>query len=413
MRPCATRHGAGHAAQWPHGVTLASGAELEARILQISDGVVRYECPFALDPIRSPLEAVEELRLGPVPATSGTDCLTMANSDVIWGTMEELTADDIVLKTAAMGRVRAPRRLAASLVRMGDEPQVLVAHDFSKDGMGDWKPLRGKWEIRDGAATLADRGSDLLAHAFEHEGPFTLEIELAEPVTTWPGIAVFAEEATRTNRVGLRAQVVNSGLMLYLGAELFAREPQARTLKPSRKVQMAWNPAFRQVGVSRDSAPALMHALPGSDGLPAKGYIVIDVRHEMRIRSIRVLSGITVPVMPADRSDDGASTLILENGDRMSLADMSLAEGVLSGTAGRTDLRIPLEKVRQIVFGSADTEAPEPAPNEFRVFSTAGRLTLSLTRMDEETLSGRSACAGDVSIARGSIGAIRRPSPAQ
>ena len=94
----------------------------------------------------------------------------------------------------------------------------------------------------------------------------------------------------------------------------------------------------------------------------------------------------------------------LVNGDKLSGHLNTIANGQLNFVTSYAKLEIPLARVAEIVMAAKTAEKPRRQANDLRAFfADGGRLTLSLEKLNPDTLSGGSECFGKASFQRGAF----------
>ncbi len=395
-------------------MTLVKGDWLRGELVAIDPaaGRVTWRHPDVREPIGVSAKAVAEIRLGPregaaLPRSSGAVRLT--NGDELAGDIASVDPTNLVLSTAAAGRLALQRSMVAEIRPGAGAVSVLYEGPKSLD---EWK-LRGgdrtrMWELKDGVLSPLvpvplGRSIDAMPDSvridftvewrqqgiyfsfwFFHEKPdepqgeaYMLNIISGQRVdlnrlratggSQNLGSAEFAEGSQQrgTARMSILADRVKGNIALLVNGKMLRQWKDSREFKGGGK---------------------------SITFMPQGG-------RELRISEIRVSkwNGI-VPQGTEVATDTQDDAIVLVNGDVMSGTLMEVAGGQAVVKTPFADLKIPLDRIAQVsLAGAKSVRARRRAGDVRALFAGGGSVTIELKALAGGRIEGASENFGTAS----------------
>ena len=292
--------------------------------------------------------------------------ITLTN-DVLFGALEDITEDHVVLRSPRHGQVRLLRRALLGLQRNDSGATISVG----LEGLKDWKTLhRGRnieeWTTSaDGHITTSVMGAELFR---DFQMGSVSEIEIALRWDDKPGflISFAGPEALRLPKEVVKLETWDNDLVLQtLGSNgdfevIHALADEAQSIE----LRLQWNPRGGELAVFTMDGQ-LLGKLQGGDVGPRfqSGFYLQNKGTDLSLVRLRINNLGGVGVEPRAQ---GITHLRLDNNKTISgtLAGLDRAKGQLElelTSGGRR--RVPLGSVASVDFGSPE----RPVENEPQV----------------------------------------------
>jgi hypothetical protein len=389
-----------------------------------SAGLLTWQHPDALQPIRFRLPSAAEILLGPEPQklpADAVDCrVRLGNEDELDGVLEALDATRLGLRTWYAGAIEIPRGVLLAVTPVPTNLPTIYEGPNGVEGWTSWKVRLpagegGEWTYKNGAF-FATRSASI-ARDFKLPDLVSIEFEV-----TWKGILSLAfalytdslkpvnlankdEEpdfggfySLQLNSFGVNLLAVQKNEPLrYLGQQSVPglnRKNQAHVMICADKSQ-------RTVSLLVDNQVVKQWVEAGAFAGEGTGVrLVHQGQGSVKLSNLRVRhwDG-RFDDQPA-RAVEGTNDVVkLLNGDRVVGAVVHVRDGRVRMQAGGRPVELPLLRVRQLELGARAVRPAGPAELAARLyFHRRGRLTGRIVRWTDERAVIESPLLGRVEL---------------
>lgn len=394
------------------------GSSLHGKLLGMntSNGV-KWAHPYARNPISFQQEGIDRIRFERKSAEdlheSPTALFQFHNGDQLFGHLDELNSESVVLKTRFGDEFTTSRNALASIRFLAENFHVAYEGPKSFDDWNHRPSASGNWEFQDGAfvaRTPSFIGRDInltptssLEFELAWSGQFNLNISLFTDVTdrfdynitgyillVRPGYVNLqrAERGAGVRHLG--NQEIPDMLSLSQARFEFRTDPRANSLS------LYMN--GRQVAEWKDSSGLV------AGGSGAVFYAQMN-GPTVWLRNIRVIEWGNKPVsfsepeepLPDDRLD-------LVNRDRISGACRKISDGLISFESPLISLNVPVERATELYFAGQPPAALTGRSWQLQAhLQGGGRLGFQLKKWTEDEVVGVSDNFGELKLQPGSI----------
>jgi len=409
-----------------------------------ADGSVQIAGPWLKGQARVDLAGLRQIMLGSPAGRLDHHRVYITNGDIIEGNVAAVTAEHVKIASGPLGAVDIPR----SVVERIDQTvghKVVFETDFARDGMGPWKPVKGIWKIENGRLVCAradgDVGGVQIAAPLEHEGSLTVEYRytgggvyrLSESVVLY---ADGVDEKGRT-RESLSLKFFGKGLHI---SRRSADKEKANGSNNLFKwiddyVRKNTPPLTGDEKRDRDARHAVMssrvtvtvrvacdlengNVLLWVDGkryvkermmdMPTAGKFILigDQWANSRTQYIRILQGVVPPPEKRAEAEKEGCVFRMKDGTRAVSPTFTLKDGQITAGRGDVTYAIALSDVQEIVMPKDGRTLPRSRNGDVWVTTERGRVSLRVTAMNGEHLTGSSDYLGDIRAARNAVKTI-------
>jgi len=372
------------------------GDRITGRLTGISgEGVVRMVGTHYGGPVRIRLGHLKQLKFGTKKGTIGNHVVSITNNDRITGTIEDVTADAIIVRTPVAGRLAIARQAVRS-IRIGRQAVGLAESHFDQGDMKPWQSKRGTWSVQGGAMVLqSSRHDAYVSTALKQDKPVTMvaQVEALSGRSLYCHLILFAEDESQyMGRTSVVASLRNS--QYYLGFAQhnshmpFQRGSLNRSVKKGT-FRAAYDPSTTQLTVWLDNKKLGQAKIPIRT---ANGrFAIFSSRYPIRVKSLQVLPGIVPP--PESGETPGAAAkgdqVHFVNGDHIAGQALTVNDGQLMIRTEYGVIPVAMDRIAQIRFGAADLVQPRRRRNDVRVDAVGCRMTVQFETFSDDAMTGK------------------------
>ncbi len=399
---------------------LLDGSYLHGEIqnLTASDGL-DWQHPLATSPVRFDLNNLSRIRLN---ATSGIthqiqpECrFEFTNGDLVYGNLIRLGQEEVTLKTWFGGEMTTGRDAVKRIAFLKSGYKVLYE---GPNGIDDWILGQGQngWTYADGKLRIKNRG--VLGRNFQLADSCNLSFDLEWDQPFQLSITLFTDTFNRFDyRQGsyifflspqfVSFQRVQPGTgVLTLGQ---VRMEKLNGLSKARFSIRAHRETSKFAVYINDE---LVSTFRDSRGFVAQGK-GISLASQLSASSFAVSNMLVTEWDGTDESDlsfeatDESDVLHLINQDKPKGEVVQILDEKIHFRLRKDrDIRIPVQRIKQIHFTSKDSETspPKSSPDRIRAhFAGGGSLSFDLIQLNENQLEGTSEHFGSLTFTSSAI----------
>ncbi|MCG3149021.1 MAG: hypothetical protein PCFJNLEI_02473 [Verrucomicrobiae bacterium] len=377
-------------------------------------GGLRWRRSDVKEPILFNLESVGELTLAPRGKSTGGQraIAELTNGDALAGELTSLNGETVTLQTWYAGAVKLQRAMVQRLVFVSELPDAAYTGPTSLE---EWKSegSRKAWSFKKGA--LYSVGSGTIGRDVRLPEVANIEFDLAWRGQLYCSVGFGFEDVRQLYKSGgYMVQMSYSSIYLQryrpnqgnnnMGNPIEMQELQR---KSKMRVSVRVNKPKKMLALFLDGN--LVRQWTETEEWAGKGTGLVFVAHgqgQARITDITVTSWDGRLESETGLAPKEADLVRLNNGDKVSGAVKSIANGQVALAASFAEMNVPVERVVAVEFASAKSaRARRQAADVQAVFEDGRRLTLALEKLEEGSLTGASEAWGRLSVA---LGALRR-----
>ncbi len=377
--------------------------------------------PEAMNPIRFRPDHIDFIRFAGAQSLSlrPTCHLWFGNGDDLYGGITSLDDKQVVFSTWFGGAMVIPRAAVRAITFLSTNYAVVYEGPYHEGGWMVVNNSPRSWTFHDGSFIGA--GPGLLGRDLKLTNSSTLEFDLA-----WSGAFQLEVGIYCDVMVGMEIDVGSCVLELN-PREISLRQPwnTAPTFMMAGMAESGSEEKGRmQVAVECDRAARTVslfvnHCLAKvwRNCSVGRGGTGVLFRQPNQLNLLNPLAGPTLKLSHLKISQwqgrgepetmvaiTNTDAVHLINHDRASGAIESIQDGKARLALGGTVLDIPLGRVTQLEFASAQPAAEPSGPWQVRAhFPGGGSLSFQLDKWDDKEISGRSAIFGPLALQPGAI----------
>jgi len=392
------------------GARLSAAPRLPITLLGIAKGRATFRAAWVAGSAQLDLKAVARLTI-PQAATlkMGGAELTLSDGSTICGTLTGIDAEAFRIEAEFGQQITIPRKHVRS-ARTGRAQGLVSAHDFRSGKLGPWRQAGESWQFTD-QGLLVTSGAhrktlSRLTLAMKQNEPVTVELTVRRVGSRrlTGNVTLFTQDFD-----GLTVSFYDSGCRWNAGGKRTVRLGTAPAIGPTGgTVTMAWNPGTKQLTVWGQQRLIGTVAIP--DG-PTEGSRI--EMHETMVGHVYESVCVWRGIMPggADRSwaDDRLDVVRDKAGRFYRTEVLKLADGKLILVSDDQPEAIPWADVRMIITSKAGRAVLKPQPGHARVTVGRSRLLMSIDRLTDKHLEGRSPVLGSLRIPRAGVRGVEMP----
>ena len=341
----------------------------------------------------------------------GIDYVTLSNGDRIAGELAAITPEAVLVESKATG----PLKIARSVVQeisFARTPVGTLESAFDQGKMEPWTSRGGGLAVSNGALNVMSHGNATVFAKFDQKDGVTMEAKLQSTMGNYVNCDLVLFASDTNGEFGTNSIVGRfSGNEFYLmwcqngGCNSQGGRPMGGMFREGT-LRVAYDPNAGKARAWLNSADLGEYTVPFK---PAEGRFVMFVaRYPCRVLQLRVMEGIVAPTGEERQTDETETHLVrFANKDRVSAADLALADGKITLKTGFGDVTSPVAHVQSVAFRTKGAEKPRRRKGDALVETTDSRFTLQFERLTEEHLVGTSAALGEVKVRRDCLKAIR------
>jgi len=413
-----------------------------------ADGSVQVTGPWLKGEARVELAGLRQIMLGSPAGRLDQHRVYITNGDIIEGNVVAVTAKHVKIGSGPLGAVDIPRSVVERIdLRHAD--RILFEMDFARDGMGPWKTITGVWKIENGLLACVGRGDGekggaMMVAPFEHEGSVTFEYRY----TAKRGVHRMAQtvmlyaddiDAKGKFREGLSITFKGSK-----GLAICRRSANKEKANSANNIFKEWADDYRRkhlpaptgdAAKDRDAYSAVINSavtvtvrvacdlenekvLLWVDGrqyvnermmdMPNTGKHILlgDSWVSSQMQYIRVLQGVIPPPDVRDEGEKESYIFLRKDGTRAISPTFTLKDGQITVGRGVAQYAIALSDVKEIIMPGDGRTQPRHRKGDAWVRTQLGRVSLRITSLTGEHLTGSSDYMGDIRVVRTAIKAI-------
>lgn len=409
-------------------LTLLNGENFRGGLLDVTGEAVRWVHPLALETMEFRPEVVRQADLAPDGAPSGdrdagprdAAWVLLTNGDVLVGSLRSVGSDSILLQTRHLGLLRVARRFAERIIVSAPGARVCY---FGPRRSGEWIAGRRTSPesvlLREGCLSGRIPGPAVLAGRLPERARITLDCERwsrdssivigfflgategrtesGETVAgPWVGYQLrFGNGMVNLQRMTCDSEVAWHGIGRYERIEL----PEFERARRGQITVLASVPERRVILLAEGRVLKEWKDLDPMDK-PGDGLSLSTTVPLSRI-SVREWDGQTAVTVAAEESQD---VLLLANHDQVSGRLLGIEDESVGLESAGGNLVFPKDRVQEVVFASgALEEARLRVKDTLALLEDGTRLTLAMSQLDANGLSGFSDSVGTLTIPRGAL----------
>lgn len=369
------------------------------------DGLI-WEHPDATAPITFKPTNLDEVRFGHVPVTlrrAGVSDITLTNGDKLYGIIDELNEEFLILDTWYAGKLKLEKPMIQSIASGGAVTKAIYEGPNSLD---EWQVAnRGSWEFKDGylynTRQYGGVGKDVKL-------PDRSNIEFE---VQWKSRLNF-QIHFYTDRVhssgGNCYQLVFNNRYCYIqrysnheGSDQLGSF-NLRSLESKFKVSIRTDKEKKSVLVLVDDKVVKQIHDPGNFAGKGTGLLFYSHQGDIKLSNIRVtqwngaIGGAQAEKQKAKTKD----SILFVNKDTVTGVLKSIKEGKVIFETPFAPLTIPIDRVSAITLGEEGYEKPRRNSPDVEAYfaNNGGRVTLSLESIADAKMSGSSENFGTASF---------------
>jgi hypothetical protein len=395
-------------------VKVLSGDRLTGAVQEIvAGGRLMLTAPHFEGPVRVAADRLDEVVLPGVLTEPGRDVVEMTNGDVWAGKVTAITDATVFLDTRVAGPVEIRRKTAAA-VHFGEGGGGAIESRFHLGKMAPFTPGRGTWKVEDRVLKLESQGNfSTLSAPCEQDTATTFVATLESTFHQNLNVNLVLFAADDEHNYGRKSvfctfSVYNYNLQYCL--ENNTRHVRNGNFHDDRiqgktTLRLAYDPETHRAHIWVDERDLGEHEIPVE--IEEGGYVMLTSYQPLRIYALQVLKGIVPPVETKRREETERDVMVFQNRDRVSVTDLTLADGTFTGRTSFGGVDTPLERVKSITFSTVEQEQPRRRRHDVQVVTNESEITLEMERLGGEYLVGASDACGEVAVRRGAIRRIR------
>jgi hypothetical protein len=384
-------------------------------------GRLRLHTPFFATDALLLVSQINRVSLKHTMPEAGRLRVMFSNGDYIAGELLSIDADSVSLKIVGDRVVKVPRGIVIS-ISATEVGAALLDSNFDAPSMLPWKPIAssGSWRSGGGAliwtqSGVRSRGMQVNAVAAELEQreALTLEVDAVMMPSSSYHISFFATDKTvPTPRTCISVNLTRgeAALTVVHQRAIAALGSLKWSVRPGKKVKVlcSYEPETGRVRAWINARSICDKVIPGTILKEGK-YIVVSTRgiSPATFSSIRLHRGLVPPTARADRADPGLDSLYTVQGNHITGKSLTVADGKLSVETATGSVTVDLASVLRIILSTEGRTTPEPGNANVTVLTPRSRLSLKLTSMDAQKLTGDSPVFGQVELPRGVVKDLR------
>lgn len=417
-------------------LTLNDGGSLSGTVRTLDpDGALTLESPLAPNPLNVNASTIERVRFTPAanPNPPGKWHAVLANGDVLDGTLESITPQQVTFLSSAAGPLTIPRTQIAALRTSSGASSVIYTATPKDNGWKSDEDFEQNGESNEN--TLRIRGKGAIGRQIQElPDAFALSFQL-----TWQGEPNFrvdfaAPSATSSNNpsdqyylqfnrggIGIKRETTSGGAR-YRNVLTLARTPdqypdrsltiEIRVDRSQRTLQVYLN--GEREATARDPEPKP----PAGNGLIFRS--VASDNQLLSLSEIRVFSWDPSSDRPldADRGDASKDSLVVTDDEQFSgtlletRTDPTGLTFLFKSDFQEKPLEIPASAVAIAFFAAAPDALPKAGDTPLRLrLQHGGSLRLSAFTFNGPTVNATHPTLGQIQLDRASIASLERVQP--
>jgi len=419
-------------------IVTAGGGLMHCTVQSIdADGGVQVTGPWLKGEARIDMTGLRQIMLGSPAGSLAFHRVYITNGDIVEGNVVAVTAKHVKIGSGPLGALDIPRSVVERIDRRVGE-RVLFETDFARDGFGPWKPLTGGWKIENGQLVCGkvdgERGGGLMVAPLEHKGSVTFEYKMHSRGGT-PGlhylVMLYADGVTKKGRTVESLGVTLHGYALEVNRR--SADKEKSNTGHTRHEGVLDDGSNAGYSGGRQFPPITFTARVACDlekkrivvwingkkiveermfDMPDSGKFIFlgDGRRSCRMMHIRVMQGVLPPPAQHEPAEKESYVFGMKDGTRGVSPRFILQDGQI--TAGRADEQyaIALSDVNEIVMPKDGRTQPRSLKGEVWVTTQRGRVSLRITALTGEHLTGSSDYLGEMRIPRTALkGIVAKP----
>jgi hypothetical protein len=352
---------------------------------------------------------------------AGSDELVLTNGDRVVGTLSALGTGGAIVDTECAGRLKISSKVIRT-INMNKPESVLIESLFTSGRLDPWTTrLPGAWVLAESGVICNNRGSN--------QAPLYAKLDQKEPITMIAKLQAMDGNGLGADLVLFSDAAEGDGGSGYYGRNsLFVRfntnqiyvqytsnggtnSASSRSFNNSVMggiARVSYDPATGKVHVWIDNNDLGEHLIPTR---PTTGrFVMLGSYYPLKVEWIKVVRGIVPPSGEEEGvgvKNDGGIAVQFTNKDRVSVSQISMADGQMSFTTSYGEIHCPAKSVARIQFPDKGLEEPRRQPGDVRITAGVGRLTFQFEKLTSDLLVGHSDYLGAIQIQRSALREIK------
>jgi len=378
-------------------VLLTSGDRISGTVAEIgTDGTMRIINPLFEEPLQLRVEGVKCLTLARgARILDGPDSVVLVNGNRLDGTIEEITADAVIIETKSMGTVRVKRSVVGG-VEFQSARSVLLDTDFSSGEADPWQVRSGTWEVLNGKYHCRSSGGWALAPV-DQQGPVTFEFVVSgQAANYYTYLTLFAKDVSnyyggdgisirlRTNYVYVY-RVTSGGTSRVFSKDL--SKPFTRAV-----FRASYDPESGKLHMWLNDMD--LGQCPVSPAIKKGKFVHLYAQYPCAFESVRIVRG-TVGFGWNEKADEDTDKFILSNKDKVSGVLERLKGGVAAVKTSYGSLQLQKDRILRVIFHTSGREVPRRQKGDVNVvFHNGATLTVRMKKMGAESIEANAEFLG-------------------
>jgi hypothetical protein len=406
-------------------ITSRSGTNLPCRILSIEpDGSVRFKVDWLKGESSAQMKDLQRITLGGKGGRGGRDVLLILNGDVLEATLKGMTDETVTIESSFMGRLQLPHG-AVRRIECATESSGFAGKDFADGDLGPWKPCNGTWKVTDGRLHAEPIRQDFaIAMPLEQKGSMTYEFKIAAVSASVRYQAILFADSTENNGYApnsIRVRIYSTSVQVRMydstrgsnsmGAfscpNIYSASGAAAGAPATIRIACDLEKKFITVWVNGNQIGKRAMPWRPKDGK----FLVLRSQYGERTEYVRVYKGVVPPLETGEgQADKDRHLLVLANGDRFRSPTLTLTGPGEGETVGRflanvagTEVPVPQNRVSRLMMPTQSHAPPRRCKGDARVRTGRGVITMQITGLDDEFLTGKSDYLGELKIPREAV----------
>jgi len=394
-----------------------SGRTIPCRVLGTdATGAVQIAAHWIVGQASLRAAALERVRLHCAAPKESAAMVGLTNGDIVEGKLVEITDESVTLDIPGMGEEEIPRNIVTTVGNPGGRKLPLDTH-FSSGKLGPWKTIEGACTVVDGRLTpLHGRtGTYSIGTELDQSGPMTFEVKMRQhplmrgqdvefqivPFARGMEIVPIATRSESAAPAVSFSTYTATMHMFWIQGNRMIRYYGMKG-KFGLDIRLAYIPEKDIMRVWVNGKQLEDYKTPGAERIGT--HLVIRALLGEEIEYIRVHPGIVPPSSTPARKD--ADLIVLANGDRFPTTDTVLADGRITAMFEGNEMRFAPDKLGILILRTNGRKAIKRVPRPVQVLTPRGVMTMTLDRITEDHLIGKSSYLGDVKISRSALTGI-------
>jgi hypothetical protein len=384
----------------PDGLNFISGDLFNGSLLNITEKGLVWKHPDATSDITFKQDNLDVINFGHVPVNyrkAGVSDISLTNGDRLFGTIDELNKDYLVLDTWYAGKLKIERPMIHSIA---SGVAVSKAIYEGPNNFEEWKVAnRGSWKFKD----------DYLYNTRQYGGigkdvklPDRSNIEFQVQYKDNLNFQVHFYTDRVNNTGGNCYQLVFNGRYCYIqryssqGGNAQLGNWNMSKLKNKFKVSIRTDKEKKSILIIIDGKVVKQIKEEGETDFAGKGTGLLFYSHQgsIKVSNIKVTewNGVVTTNTTQETKAKAKDSIIFINKDTVTGVLKTIKDGKVLFETPFAPLTIPIDRISSITLGEEGHEKPRRNAGDVKLFFAegAGRVTMKLKSILDSKIAGSS-----------------------